>query len=93
MSREHDAYVRSECHAWGALALYELSTIVLGVRPGEPGYKSVRISPVPGYMTHAIGTVRTPAGDVSVTWTKENGSFQLEYKVPDGVCVKNDAGM
>ena len=36
---------RSDCHAWGALALYELPSVVLGVRPGAPGYEKSGILP------------------------------------------------
>lgn len=84
---ESDAYSRSECHAWGALALYELPSVILGVRPAEPGYKSVRIAPVPGYMTYASGTAVIPGGEVWVRWTKKDGSLKLEYKVPEGIKV------
>lgn len=84
-SIESDSYARSECHAWGALALYELPSVILGVRPAEPGYKSIRIAPVPGYMTYAKGTVITPVGEVEVSWKKEQDKVQIDYKVPEGV--------
>lgn len=67
---ESDSYSRSECHTWGALALYELPSVILGVRPMKPGYQSVRIAPVLGYMTDASGTVKTPKGEVRVSWMK-----------------------
>ena len=35
---------RSDCHAWGALILYELPCAVLGVQPGQAGYQTVRIA-------------------------------------------------
>ncbi|MBQ6597438.1 MAG: hypothetical protein IJH79_07785, partial [Lentisphaeria bacterium] len=72
-SIEGENYARSECHAWGALALYELPSVVLGVRPAAPGYEKISVKPVPGYLTHASGTVHTPVGDVSVSWRSENG--------------------
>lgn len=59
---------RSDCHAWGSLALYELPATVLGVRPTAPGYASFEVKPVPGYFTHAEGEVVTPRGTVSVSW-------------------------
>lgn len=86
-SIESDSYARSECHAWGALALYELPSVILGVRPAEPGYKSICIAPVPGYMTYAKGTVITPVGEVEVSWKKEQDKVQVDYKVPEGVAV------
>jgi hypothetical protein len=84
-SIESEAYARSECHGWGALILYELPSVTLGVRPAAPGYAAVSINPVPGYMTHASGTVRTPKGDISVSWKLADGGLQLHYELPEGV--------
>lgn len=89
---ESDAYARSECHAWGALALYELPSAVLGVRPAAPGYQVVKIAPKPGYLTSASGTVKTPVGEIFVSWKLENGQLQMEYKAPEGVAVKTADG-
>ena len=65
---ESQDYARSECHGWGALALYELPTVTLGVRPAAPGYGKISIRPVPGTLTHANGTVHTPRGEIGVAW-------------------------
>ena len=79
---------RSDCHAWGALALYELPSVVLGVRPAAPGYEKIAIDPHPGYMTAAKGEVITPRGMVSVEWTLDgNGKVQMTYEAPEGVEV------
>ena len=82
---ESEAYSRSECHAWGALILYELPSVTLGVRPAAPGFGKVRIAPVPGYLTRAEGRVRTPWGDVRVSWEIKEGTFQYDYEVPEGM--------
>lgn len=84
---EAEDYSRSECHAWGALALYELPSVVLGVRPAEPGYQAVSIRPVPGYLKSASGTVITPRGRAEVSWEKRNGELKLNYHVPKGLRV------
>lgn len=84
---ESEAYSRSECHAWGSLILYELPSITLGVRPAAPGYKKVRIDPVPGYLTSASGIVKTPAGNIRVSWKIENGAFKIDYEVPQNIEV------
>ncbi len=84
---EAEAYARSECHGWGALILYELPTITLGVRPAAPGYQKVRIAPVPGYLTSAAGKVITPVGEVKVSWKIENGAFRMDYEVPQNIEV------
>ena len=82
---ESEAFARSECHGWGALILYELPSTTLGVRPLEPGYKKVRIAPVPGYLTQASGTVKTPIGDISVSWEIKDGALSVDYRVLGGV--------
>lgn len=84
---ESEAYSRSECHAWGSLILYELPSITLGVRPAAPGYKKVRIAPVAGYLTNASGIVKTPAGNIRVSWKIENGAFKIDYEVPQNIEV------
>ena len=73
-------YARSECHAWGALILYELPSVILGVRPAAPGYEKIRVAPVPGYLTAASGTVRTPKGDISVSWEKRGGQLAVDIQ-------------
>lgn len=89
---ESEAYARSECHGWGALILYELPSVTLGVRPAAPGYAKVRIAPVPGYLTHASGTVCTPRGDIHVSWEMVDGALQLEYQLPEGMSWEDVVG-
>ena len=82
---ESEAYARSECHAWGALALYELPGTILGVRPAAPGYEKIEIRPVPGYLKEAEGTVKTPKGMIYVKWTKEDDKLDITCQAPDSV--------
>ncbi len=86
---EAEAYGRSECHAWGSLILYELPTIVLGVRPAAPGYEKMVVKPVPGYLTWAKGRVCTPKGYVDVEWEKdENGELKVKWEKAESGEVK-----
>lgn len=84
---ESEAYSRSECHGWGALILYELPAVILGVRPAAPGYGKVSIAPVPGYLSWARGQVKTPKGDVRVAWEMREGEVKVDYEVPRGMEV------
>ena len=80
---------RSDCHAWGALALYEWPSVALGVRPAAPGYEAIRIHPVPGRLEGASGEVITKHGTVRVSWKKrEDGSLDLRYDAPEGIAVQ-----
>ncbi len=77
---------RSDCHGWGALALYELPAAVLGVRPGKPGFEEIVVAPQTENLDWAEGTVPTPKGDVSVSWHKDpQGKVTLCAKGPEGV--------
>lgn len=77
---EAEDYARSECHAWGALILYELPSVVLGVRPAAPGYGKIRVSPMPGHLTGASGTVKTPRGDIRVRWEKRGEALHVDVQ-------------
>lgn len=79
---------RSDCHAWGALALYELPSVVLGVRPVKPGYEEVLIAPALGYIGWAEGDVITPKGMIHVEWKMVGEQRFLEASVPKSLKVK-----
>lgn len=61
---------RSDCHAWGALALYELPVVVLGVRPKKPGFTEYEIRPHAGRLKWARGEAATREGMIGVSWEK-----------------------
>lgn len=76
---------RSDCHAWGALALYELPSVILGVRPAAPGYEKIEINPETGFFSQAEGQVITPKGMVTVSWKKQGEKVIMDVKVPNGI--------
>ncbi|WEV66168.1 alpha-L-rhamnosidase C-terminal domain-containing protein [Bifidobacterium sp. ESL0764] len=78
---EDDLKQRSDCHAWGALALYELPSAILGVKPSSPGYRSARISPHAAGLEKASGSVATPHGPIQVSWKKDNGKGQSDMSI------------
>ena len=74
---ETPEYSRSDCHAWGALAIYEFSATVLGVRTYDINEKSVLIKPYIKDRDFAKGTVSTIGGDITVEWKKAGDVFEL----------------
>ena len=77
---------RSDCHAWGSLILYELPAVILGVRPGAPGYEKIVVSPKTGYLSWAKGDVITPWGNIRVAWEKaDDGTVKLQVKAADEI--------
>ena len=80
---------RSHCHGWSAAPTYFLSTYVLGVRPGGPGFQPVIVEPHPGDLRWCRGVVPTPSGDVEVQWENEpDRPFALRVATSDGVEVQ-----
>lgn len=67
---ENPEPTRSDCHAWSASPLYELLSITCGIRPAEPGFKSVRIEPYLGNLTTVNGRMPHPLGDIAVQFQK-----------------------
>ncbi len=76
---------RSDCHAWSAAPNYQFLSTVLGVNPGSPGFRTVRIEPYLGNLDFAEGTVPHPAGMISVKLRKVNGKTEAEVTLPPGV--------
>ena len=65
----------------GALALYELPSVILGVGPAAPGYEKIKVHPVPGYLNQAKGEAVTPKGKVWVEWSKgQDGRLSVVVK-------------
>ena len=85
---EDEVQERSECHAWGALILYELPSVILGVRPSAPGYEKMEVKPVPGYLKSARGQVITPKGMVNVEWYRENKEIHIKLETSEGKVEK-----
>lgn len=76
----------SLAHPWGAAPTYVLSEFLLGVAPTSPGYKTVTITPLIGYLDlgEVSGRVPTPHGPIEVAWIVNDTSVDLTILVPTG---------
>ncbi len=69
-------------YAYGAVGEWLYSTIA-GIAPLEPGFRRIRIAPVPGGgLTSARATYETPFGRIESSWKISQGIFTLEVTVP-----------
>lgn len=75
-------------YALGAVADW-LHRRVAGLAPAEPGYRRLRVQPVPtAALTHASAEHSTPYGLARVAWRRADGEFQLEVHVPVGASAE-----
>ncbi|MBO3665072.1 glycoside hydrolase family 78 protein [Microbacterium stercoris] len=69
-------------YALGAVADF-LQRRVAGLAPAAPGYRRIRVAPLPSpHLTWARTAHETPYGPASVSWTLEGEEFALEVVVP-----------
>ena len=76
---------RSDCHAWGAVAIYEFAAVVLGVRTVSAADRKVQIKPDITGRDHAKGSVAAAGGYITVDWKIEDGWFRMQVTAPRGL--------
>jgi len=77
---------RSDSHAWSAHPNYGLLATVLGIRPAEPGFRSVRIRPALGDLEHAEGVMPHPRGPIEVQLRRTpEGGLHATITLPEGL--------
>ncbi|MBI1224858.1 MAG: Bacterial alpha-L-rhamnosidase [Bacteroidetes bacterium] len=76
---------RSDCHAWSAAPNYQFLSTILGINPGSPGFRTVRIQPVFRGLTFAKGKMPHPLGEISVSleWTRLG--IKAVVSLPEGL--------
>jgi hypothetical protein len=73
---------RSDSHAWSAHPNYDLLTIVAGIRPASPGFRTVRIEPYLGALKHLAAVMSHPSGEIKVDYTKNGAGVHAEITLP-----------
>jgi hypothetical protein len=77
----------SLAHPWGAAPTYVLPEYLLGVAATSPGYKTVTIKPMIGFMDliEVSGKVPTPHGPIEVSWTHRDLCVNITITMPAGI--------
>jgi len=81
---EQPAPSRTDSHAWAAHPNFGLLATVLGIRPGEPGFKSVVITPQLGPLQEAEGWLPHPLGLIEVKLRRigeDGGEAGIEARI------------
>jgi hypothetical protein len=76
---------RSDDHAWSAHPDYDLLTLVAGIRPGSPGFRTVFVEPHPSALTEIAATMPVPAGDIVERGRLSNGAWDFDISLPAGL--------
>jgi alpha-L-rhamnosidase len=63
---------RSDCHAWSASPLYYFLSLISGIKPASPGFKTVRIAPNLGDLNNIDATLPHKLGTIRVKLQKDN---------------------
>jgi alpha-L-rhamnosidase len=79
---ENPEPTRSDCHAWSASPVFELLTLVCGIRSDSPGFRKVLIEPYMGNLTWIEGKVPHPNGDIRIKMNKKSGLVQATIGLP-----------
>jgi alpha-L-rhamnosidase len=88
-TREQPEPSRSDCHAWGAHPIYHSYATILGIRPGDLGFREVVIQPMLGPLTAVKATLPHPQGEIAVDLTQpEPGVLRGMLTLPSGVMGK-----
>jgi alpha-L-rhamnosidase len=64
-------HTRSDCHAWSSSPVYYFLSLICGIKPNEPGFKSVRIEPHLGRLNWIEGSMPHPMGTIKVSLKKD----------------------
>jgi hypothetical protein len=76
---------RSDSHAWSAHPTYDLLTIVGGIHPGSPGFRTVRISPELGDLKKLTIRYPHPRGEIVAHYEREGELLKVEITLPTGL--------
>jgi hypothetical protein len=80
-----DAGTRSDCHAWSAHPNYDLLRTVAGLKPGAPGFATVRVEPHLGTLDRLEASMPHPRGPISVSYRRDGRALVAKVTLPPGL--------
>lgn len=82
---EQPGNTRSDSHAWSAHPIYDLLTLVAGIEPASPGFKTVRIAPHLGPLPSLTATYPHPDGMIQVEYHRQARGLDADVTLPAGL--------
>lgn len=81
---EHWNFEGTSNHAWTGAAIIVLGGKIAGIEPTAPGFRTFRVQPQMGDLTHIETAVDTPCGLIEVQLDRKGKRIDLLLTVPDG---------
>lgn len=75
---------RSDTHAWSAHPAYDLTTMIAGIRPGSPGFATIRIEPSLAKLDWVEASMPHPAGMIRTSFHRSGQSVAAKIELPPG---------
>ncbi|MFP5226471.1 MAG: alpha-L-rhamnosidase C-terminal domain-containing protein [Acidobacteriota bacterium] len=82
---ENPEPTRSDCHAWSASPNYDLLTLVAGIRPASPGFKTVVIEPHLNGLHHLDATMPHAGGPIHTVYQLDGSTWRATVTLPTGL--------
>jgi len=76
---------RSDCHAWSASPNYDLLTLVAGIQPAAPGFRTVRIEPHLRGLHHLDASMPHAKGLIHAVYADDDGHWKATITLPAGL--------
>ena len=77
--------IRSDCHAWSALPMYELVRTIGGFRLDTCSEGPLVIRPGLSYLPDLSGTISLPEGQITFSYSRGEEGISYTYELTDGV--------
>jgi alpha-L-rhamnosidase len=79
---EQPGDTRSDSHAWTAHPIYDLLTLVAGIEPASPGFKTVQIAPHLDDLPSLTASYPHPEGMIEVRLERQGGGLTGTVTLP-----------
>jgi len=87
---EKPGRTRSDCHAWSASPNYDLLATLAGIRPGSPGYKTIKVRPAYTDFDWTAEAVH-PHGMIKVKFNQSSRDLFYQVTLPPGTSGQLEA--